>query len=59
MGLEFPVMFKFHGKTDYFERLDKLIKSSETARMALRLESRGDIKQRVSKTTTWKTQICC
>ena len=40
-GLEIPVMFKFYGKTDYLEILDKLIKISETTRMALCSESKG------------------
>ena len=34
-------MFKFYGKADFLERLDILIKSSETAKKALRLESEG------------------
>ena len=41
LGLEIPVMFKFYGKADFLERLDILIKSSETAKKALRLESEG------------------
>ena len=34
-------MFKFYGEADFLERLDILIKSSETAKKVLRLESEG------------------
>ena len=41
LGLGIPVMFKFYGTADFLERLDILIKSNETAKKVLRLESEG------------------
>ena len=54
LGLEIPVIFKFYGKTNYLERLDILIQSSETARMALRLESEGITSEETAKSRPGK-----